>query len=56
MSDPLPTFNSPLSPLVPSPLIPAPPLSSLAQPHHVLHLWFRSGSDQRLSYVQGLQA
>jgi hypothetical protein len=47
------TFNSPLSPF---PLISALPLPSLALPQHVLHLWFRSGSDQRLSYVQGLQA
>jgi hypothetical protein len=49
------TFNSPLS----SPLslpIPALPLPSLALAHHVLHLRLRSGNDQRLSYVQGLQA
>ena len=38
------------------PLIPALPLPSLLLTQYVLHLWFRSRCDKRLSYVQGLQA
>ena len=49
------SFNSPLSSL-PFLLTSVLPLPSLTFPQHVLHLWFCSGSDQRLSYVQGLQA
>ncbi len=59
LSDPLRTFNPPLSSLpslVPPPLVPATPFPSLLRPQHVLRLWFRSGNDQRLSYVQSLQA
>ena len=54
MSDPVLTFN-PLFPLCPS-SYPRPPGPFSLSPQHVLRLWFRSGNDQRLSYVQGLQA